>query len=126
MSTLYDPTNPTADAIRRQAEARRIERYAAKFRADTIGVGDYREPTDENLAAVLQVPSIIRKARPEEFPAIRAAVLAWSTEANGPVFTGRSRRPLGASPVWDDRDMRARYLADQGWSAEDISAVLGR
>lgn len=35
-------------------------------------------------------------------------------------------RNLGGSPVWDDLDMRSRYLADQGWSADDIAAVLGR
>jgi hypothetical protein len=56
---------------------RRYQRYAAKFRADTIGQGEPLAPTDENLAAVLQVPGIVRKARPEEFPMIRAALAAW-------------------------------------------------
>jgi hypothetical protein len=56
---------------------RRYQRYAGKFRADTVGQGTPMEPTDANLAAILQVPGIVRKARPEEFPMIRAALAAW-------------------------------------------------
>ena len=57
--------------------ARRALGYAAKFRADTIGVGEPLAPTDANLAAKLQTEGIVRKARPEEFDAIRAALARW-------------------------------------------------
>jgi hypothetical protein len=58
---------------------RRAQGYAAKFRAETIRQEPpaHVEPTDENLARIVSRPSIVRPARPEEYPAIRAALAAW-------------------------------------------------
>lgn len=55
---------------------RRYTRYAAKWFADTLFLEPPRplEPTDENLTAILCTPTIARKARPEEFDAIREAI----------------------------------------------------
>lgn len=93
------------DTRRNAALRHRINQYAAKFRADTIGVGRYLDPTDDNLAAVLQTAGIVRPARPEEFPAIRAAFEAWPAPGIGDtvriyareivnaVVVGRNRQP---------------------------------
>lgn len=64
-----------------RAVQRRIERYAAKFNADTVRQGAewvQCEPTDENLAYVLD--RCVRPARPAEYPAIREAVLRQRAE----------------------------------------------
>lgn len=55
---------------------RRYTHYAAKWFADTLFLEPPRplEPTDENLTAILCTPTIARKARPEEFDAIRDAI----------------------------------------------------
>jgi hypothetical protein len=60
-----------------QTPVRRAQRYAAKFRADTVGLEPPQPlpPTDENLARVLN--RCVRPARAEEYPAIRAALAAW-------------------------------------------------
>jgi hypothetical protein len=61
---------------RQVAVQRRIERYAAKFNADTVRQGAewvQCDPTDENLAYTLD--RCVRPARPGEYPAIREAVL---------------------------------------------------
>lgn len=70
-------TDPFA---KQDAERRRIEQYAAKFNAETVCYEppDPREPTDANLAAVLD--RCVRPARPAEYPAIRAAVLRQRAE----------------------------------------------
>lgn len=57
--------------------ALRATAYAAKFRADTMSQEPpvLLESTDENLAEILG--RCVRPARPDEYPAIRAALASW-------------------------------------------------
>lgn len=72
--------------------------------------------------------TVYRGGQPERQGDVYTRV--WTGD-NGHTVTAQAH-PWRVTPatrmpsVWDDLDMRARYLTDQGWSAEDIAAVLGR
>lgn len=73
---------------------RRTQRYAAKFRAETVRYEPpiLLEPTDGNLAAICSSPWLARPARAEDYDAIRRELAAIQRSeqvgAQGVLFGG--------------------------------------